>query len=135
MKDTDIEGIESFLDEVKEDIEKGSIDKARDRMSWLLSQAIASGDRDLFVIEGILRLSIGSSFRGIIEFLGNMGGKMEKEEAKDLSGRARDTLADMVILSKGYLHNRDKIKFFDSIAHDYHALREIKEKLRLEVKG
>ena len=136
MKGTDNEGIERFLDEMKEDIEKKDIEKASDRRTWLLSAAVVTDDKDLFVIEGILGTSI-SRF-GLLEgFLESVKKKgiMEEKAAEDLLGRARDTLTEMIILSKDYLRHRDKTKFFNSIAQEYYTLQEIKEILRLEVKG
>ena len=135
MKNIDIVGIESFLDEISEDIEKDSTDKALDRMSWLLSMAVVTDNRDLFVIEGILRSNI-RRFKGIVEFLKSVkkSGIMEEKEAEDILRRALSTLADMTVLSKDYLRNGDKTKFFDSIAQHYYTLQEIRELLRLEVK-
>lgn len=130
MGDTDNGGIESFLDEMKEDIERDSTDKALNRMSWLRSQAVVTDNRDLIVIEEILKLNI-RRFRRIVDKLESI---TEKKEAEDLLGRARDTLTDMIILSKDYLRTGDKTKFFDSIAQDYYTLQEINETLRLGVK-
>lgn len=129
MNDTDNEGIGSFLDEMKEDIERNGTDKALSRMVWLRSQAVVTGDRDLIVIERILKLNIGR-FRRIVDKLESI---TEKKEAEDLLGRARDTLTDIIILSKDYLRNGDKTKFFDSIAQKYYTLQEINETLRLGV--
>lgn len=128
MKGTDNEGIESFLDEMKEDIERDSTGKALKRMVWLRSQAVVTGNRDLIVIEGILKSNI-NRFRVIVA---NLESIMEKKETKDLLGRARGTLTDIIILSKDYLRNGDKTKFFDSIAQNYYTLQEINETLRLE---
>jgi uncharacterized protein YpuA (DUF1002 family) len=128
MKGTDNEGIESFLDEIKEDIERDNTDKALNRMVWLRSQELVTGNRDLIVIEGILKVNI-RRFRRIVDKLKSI---MEKKEAEDLLGRPRDTLTDIIILSKDYLRNGDKTKFFDSIAQNYYTLQEINETLRLE---
>jgi hypothetical protein len=135
MKDTDIEGIESFLGEINEDIERDSTDKASDRMSWLLSMAVVTDNRDLFVIEGILRSNI-RRFKWIVKSLESMKEKgiMEEKEAEDILRRALSTLTDMTILSKDYLRDGDKTKFFESITQNYSTLQEIKETLRLEVK-
>ena len=136
MKGTDNEGIERFLDEMKEDIEKKDIEKASDRRTWLLSAAVVTDDKDLFVIEGILGTSISrfGLLEGVLESVKKKG-IMEEKAAEDLLGRARDTLTEMIILSKDYLRHRDKTKFFNSIAQEYYTLQEIKEILRLEVKG
>ena len=135
MKDTDIEGIESFLGEISEDIERDSTDKASDRMGWLLSMAVVTDNRDLFVIEGILRSNI-RRFKWIVKSLKSMKEKgiMEEKEAEDILRRALSTLTDMTILSKDYLRDGDKTKFFESITQNYSTLQEIKETLRLEVK-
>lgn len=130
MKDTDNEGIENFLDEIKEDIEKNNTGKALDRMHWLLSRAVVTDNRDLFVIEGILRKNIGR-FGRIVDQLESI---MEEKEAADLLRRPQDALTDMIILSKDYLRDGDKTKFFDSIAQGYYTLREIEEVMRLGVK-
>ena len=129
MKGTDNEGIGSFLDEMREDIERDSTDKALNRMVWLRSQVVVTGNRDLIVIEEILKSNI-RRFRRIEDKLESI---MEKKGTKDLLGRARDTLTDIIILSKDYLRNGDKTKFFDSIAQNYYTLQEINETLRLGV--
>ena len=137
MKNIDIEGIESFLDEISEDIERDSTDKALDRMSWLLSMAVVTDNRDLFVIEGILRSNI-RRFKWIVKSLESMKEKgiscKEEKEAEDILRRALSTLTDITILSKDYLRDGDKTKFFESITQNYSTLQEIKETLRLEVK-
>lgn len=134
MKGTDIEGIESFLNEMKEDIENNKIEKADGRRLWLLSLATVTDNKDLFVIEGIL----GTGIRRcgwIVEQLKSImeGRMMEEKEADDLFGGAQGALIDMIIFSKDYLRHGDKTKFFDSIARDYYILQEITEMLRLEV--
>ena len=135
MENIDIEGIESFLGEIKGDIEKGSIDKASDRMNWLLSVAVVTGNKNLFVVEGVLRTNI-RRFKGIVGSLESQKkeGTMEEKEAEDISEGALNALTDMAVLSKDYLRSGDKAKFFDSIAQHYYKLQEIKETLRLEVK-
>jgi hypothetical protein len=136
MEDTDNEGIESVLDEIKEEIEKKEIEKASNRRMWLLSTVVVADNEDLFVIEGILGVSI-RRFRWIVEHLESMKKRdiMVENEAEDILKRAQRALVDTIILSKDYYsHRGDKIKFFDSVAQDHYTLEEIKEKLRLEVK-
>lgn len=133
MEDTDNEGIGSFLDEMKGDIETNKLDEAFDRMPWLLSVAMETDNRDLFVIEGMLRLNI-ERVRTIFKYLKKKSSKMEKEEAKDILKRALSALVDMTILSKDYLRDGDKTNFFDSVSQAYLTVQEIKETLRRGVR-
>ena len=132
--ETDIGGIESFLDEMKVDIENNKIEKADGRRIWLSSLATVTYNKDLFVIEGILANGI-RRVGWIVEQLKSIvdGRMMEEEEAGDLLEGAQGALIDMIILSKVYLRLDDKTKFFDSVARDYYILQEITEMLRLEV--
>ena len=133
MEDTDNEGIGSFLDEMKGDIETNKLDEAADRMPWLLSVAMETDNRDLFVIEGMLRLNIERG-RTILDYLKKKSGKMEEEEAKDILKGALSALVGMTILSKDYLREGDKTNFFDSVSQASLTLQEIKETLRLGVR-
>ena len=134
-KDTDIKGIESLLDEIKEDIETNNLDKASDRMLQLSSMTIVAGDSDLYVIDGIIRVCI-DRLGFIVDLLKTImeNDMMEREEADGLFGMAQAALADMTVISKDYLHHRNKTKFFDSVAQGYYTLQEIKETLRLGVR-
>jgi hypothetical protein len=133
MEDTDNEGIGNFLDEMKEDIKTNKLDEVADRMPWLLSVAMETDNRDLFVIEGMLRLNIRRG-RTILKYLKKKSSKMEKEEANDILKRASSALVDMTILSKDYLRDGDKTNFFDSVSQAYLTVLEINETLRLGVR-
>ncbi len=133
MKNANNDGIETILDEIRKDIENNKLEKAVSRLYWLLSIAATTNDKDLFLVEGILRKNI-RRFENIPDMLNSLvkKGTTEKKDAEDLLKRAIDSLIDMVSLSKDYLLIGDRIKFFDSIAQDCYTIQEISEVLRLE---
>ncbi len=134
MIDTNNEFIESFLDQINDDIKSDKLETATDRLTWLLSMAAVTDNKNLFVIEGILRKSI-RRFQAILEKLNSQlkEKKLEKKKAEDLFKKATDAMTDIIAQSKDYLHFDDKTKFFDSVAQDHYTLQEIAEMLRLEV--
>lgn len=136
MKGTDIEGIESFLDEMKEDVEKNELDAVVTRRFWLLSMGITADNKDLFIIEAIIGVFIGR-FGWIAEQLEstNEGGIIEEKKAKKILQRAQKAVTDVIILSKDYLRYGDKANFFDIVAKHYYALQEINETLRLRLEA
>ncbi|MBK5190048.1 MAG: hypothetical protein JJE19_00905 [Methanosarcinales archaeon] len=133
MKDTDIVGIERFLDEMKVDVEEDKLDAVETRRFWLLSEAITV-DKNLFIVEAIIGVFIGR-FGRIVEVLEptNESGIIEEKKAKKLLQRAREAVTDVITLSKDYLRYGDTVKFLNAVAHVYYTLQEVTETLRLEV--